>query len=121
MLRRDCDDNRLATARKEIRRVLVNRARNRSVVAYSEVVRSIKAVSFAPDDPAFHRLLDEVSEAEDRQGRGLLTVVVVHKDGDMRPGPGFFELAKRRGRNVSNVDAAWLAELDKVWGYWKAP
>ena len=35
-------------------------------------------------------MLGDISSAEDDAGRGLLTVVVVHKSGDMKPGPGFF-------------------------------
>ena len=37
-------------------------------------------------------------------GRGMLSVIVVHKQGDMQPGPGFFELAQRLGRDTSDTE-----------------
>jgi hypothetical protein len=103
----------------ELCTMLVAKARTRSVVPYSGLVAQLGPLTFAPEDFAFHRMLDEVSWDGDTHGRGLLTVIVVHKDGDMRPGPGFFELARDRGRQVADIDIAWLEELDKVWGYWK--
>jgi len=36
-------------------------------------------------------------------GRGMLSVIVVHKEGDMQPGPGFFELAGELGRDTSDI------------------
>lgn len=102
----------------EIRALLIRAARRRSVIPYSEVTAQLKAHTFDPEDFRFHRLLGEISAAEDDRGRGLLTVIVVHKWGDMRPGPGFFELAAERGRPTKDLDKVWLAELDRVWGYW---
>jgi DNA-binding IclR family transcriptional regulator len=63
-------------------------------------------------------MLDELSIDEDGAGRGLITVLVVHKSGDYRPGPGFFELAASGGRDVSDIDRTWLRELRTVWGHW---
>jgi len=40
-------------------------------------------------------MLGEISQEEDAAGRGMLSVIVVHKVGDMQPGPGFFQLAKK--------------------------
>jgi hypothetical protein len=111
-------DDTWEAAKIELRGLLIAKARGRSVVPYSELASQLQAIHFEPDDFAFHRMLDEVSSEEDDEGRGLLTVVVVHKAGDMRPGPGFFELAKSRGRAVDDIDTTWLAELDQVWGYW---
>ena len=36
----------------------------------------------------------------------------------MQPGPGFFDLAKKRGRNTSDILKCWIAELKKVHGAW---
>jgi hypothetical protein len=105
-------------AKAEIRQVLVAAARRRSVVPYSEVTAQLKSYALDPEDFRFHRLLGEISTEEDERGRGLLTVIVVHKGGDMRPGPGFFELAADRNRETDDLDKTWLAELDRVWGYW---
>jgi hypothetical protein len=59
-------------------------------------------------------MLGEISTESDAQGRGMLTVLVVHGDGDMRPGPGFFQLAKKLGRDVADRDRCWSDELSDV-------
>ena len=48
----------------------------------------------------------------------MLSVIVVHKVGDMQPGPGFFHPAKRLGRDTSDKTTCWVEELDRVHGYW---
>jgi hypothetical protein len=47
-----------------------------------------------------------------------LSVIVVHKAGDMQPGPGFFELADRLGRDTSDIIRCWVSELKKVHAIW---
>lgn len=44
---------------------------------------------------------------------------MVHKDGDMLPGEGFFELGKIFGYDVSDKDKFWIAQFKKVIEYWK--
>ena len=58
-------------------------------------------------------MLGQISEEEDAAGRGMLSVLVVHKDGDKMPGPGFFTLAKKLGRDISDRDKCWSDELTK--------
>jgi hypothetical protein len=48
----------------------------------------------------------------------MLTVVVVHKVGDMQPGPGFFELAKMLGRDTGDILKCWVNELHRVHAVW---
>lgn len=48
-------------------------------------------------------MLGEVSVEEEAADRGLLSVLVVHKVGDMQPGPGFFELANELGQEPTYV------------------
>ena len=112
-------DDEWAKTKRELRTFLIAKARNRSVVPYSQVVAQIGPIRFTPDDHGFHHMLDETSMDEDEHGRGLLTVVVVHKDGDMQPGPGFFDLATRRGRDIIDIEKTWIDELKAVWRYWK--
>jgi hypothetical protein len=112
------DDDQWWAAKAELRRLLIDTAKSKSVVAYSEAVAQLDAIQFEPNDPRFHRMLDELSTDEDEADRGLITVLVVHKSGDYRPGPGFFELAASRGRAVDDIDKTWLAELRSVWDYW---
>ena len=62
-------------------------------------------------------LLGQISEDEDKAGRGMLSVVVVHKTGDQRPGPGFFEWAEELGYEVGDKDEFWIAMLNRVYDY----
>lgn len=70
-------------------------------------------------DARLSHFLGEISEEEDKNDRGLLTVIVVHKQGDMEPGPGFFELAKALGRDATDPQKCWIEELHKVHSYWR--
>jgi len=107
-------------AEKQAKAILQKVARAKDTIAYSELTATITAISFDPDEYAFHAFLGEISEEEDDAGRGLMTVMVVHKGGDMMPGPGFFELAQSRGRNISNRLACWTNELNAVYAAWAA-
>jgi hypothetical protein len=49
----------------------------------------------------------------------MLTVLVVYKDGEMKPGPGFFDLATSLGRDASDELACWVAEYEFVTRYWR--
>ena len=105
-------------AKEEGRTAMIERARIRGMLPYSELVTKIAAISFAPNDQRLFHMLGEISSEEDAAGRGMLTVVVVHKAGDMQPGPGFFELAKVLGRDTRDILKCWVAELHKVHAYW---
>lgn len=48
----------------------------------------------------------------------MLSVIVVHKSGDMQPGPGFFELADELGCDTTDILSCWIKELNKVHAYW---
>ena len=98
--------------------ILVEVARRRGRIAYSEFVAQITAFHLEPHDSRLFHLLGEISTEEDAAGRGMLTAIVVHKNGDMQPGPGFFELAKSLGRNTKDPLACWVQEFNKVHDYW---
>jgi hypothetical protein len=80
------------------------------MMPYSELASGIHAIPVAPHDSRFFHLLGEVSEEENEAGRGLMTAIVVHKEGDMQPGPGFFDLAKAVGRDVTDIERCWVEE-----------
>jgi hypothetical protein len=48
----------------------------------------------------------------------MLTALVVYNSGDMQPGPGFFTLAGRLGKNTDDLLRCWIKELKRVYGYW---
>ena len=101
-------------AREEMKRILRRLAREGRTIAYSELVMQIKAFTLEPDSHALAAMLGEVSEEEDTHGRGMLTVLVVHKSGDMRPGPGFNNLAQKLGQDTSDPERLWIEEFKLV-------
>lgn len=109
-----------AAAKREAQDLLIARARVRGMMPYSELAKKIKAVQLEAHDQRLFHLLGELSEEEDASGRGMLSAIVVHKTGDMEPGPGFFELAKRLGRNTSDRTKCWVEEIKKVYASWSS-
>ena len=105
-------------AKEEMRQILVERACLRGMIPYSDLVSRIEAIRMEPDSFALAHMLGEISQEEDAAGRGMLSVIVVHKDGDMQPGPGFFQLAKKLGRDTSDKTTCWVEELRRVHGHW---
>lgn len=105
-------------AKAEIRQILIERAKLRGMIPYSDLAYQIQSVTLNPEAYALFEMLGEISLEEDKAGRGMLSVIVVHKSGDMQPGPGFFKLAKKLGRDTSDILSCWIAELKKVHAYW---
>lgn len=105
-------------AKQEAKAIMIDRARLRGMIPYSELVACMHTLQLAAHDPRLFHLLGQISCEEDAEGRGLLTVIVVHKTGDMQPGPGFFELAKNLGRDTSDILQCWVTELHKVHAVW---
>ena len=89
------------------------------LVSYSDFVADMHAVHFdGPHDSRLWNLLDEISEAEFETGGGMLSALVVHKDGDSLPGTGFFELARELGHDISDKEKFWIREVEKVYAAW---
>jgi hypothetical protein len=109
---------RWSAAKREATDLLVEVARRRSRIAYSELVAKVTEIELSPHDSRLFHLLGEISRDEDAAGRGMLTAIVVHKSGDMQPGPGFFELAKLLGRSTKDPLACWIHEFNRVHDYW---
>jgi hypothetical protein len=63
-------------------------------------------------------MLREIAAEENAAGRGMLTAIVVYSSGDMQPGPGFFDLAGRLGKNTNDILRCWIKELKRVYSYW---
>jgi hypothetical protein len=105
-------------AKEEARTIMIDRARVRGMIPYSDLVSRVTAIKIKPHDPRLTDFLREIAAAEDAAGRGMLTVLVVHKTGDMQPGPGFFELAQELGRDTRDILRCWVDELHKVHAVW---
>lgn len=105
-------------AKREAKDILVAVAKRKGRIAYSELVDQIGAISLEPHDPRLFHLLGEISTEEDEASRGMLTAIVVHKSGDMQPGPGFFELARSLDKDTRDPLVCWVSEFNKVHNYW---
>lgn len=112
------DDVAWNAAKREAKEILTKRARVRGMIPYSDLVSQIRSISFEPHDSRFFHFLGEISTEESQAGRGMMTALVVHKEGDMQPGPGFFELAQSLGRDTTDITACWVEEFKKVHAVW---
>ena len=112
----------LKRAAEETRRILIEVARSGGTISYTDLCRKIKSVSVEPDSHALAHILGVVSAGEDRKGNGMLSVLVVYKNSpDLRPGPGFFNLARAVGYELpdrESEDAFWIKQSKKVYEQW---
>jgi hypothetical protein len=115
--------------------ILVARVRSDNVtIAYSELtqmavsqLRNRQALSvktreiLTPTSYALAAMLGEISNdsCNVSPDHGMLSVIVVHKHGDLRPGKGFFEYAEELGRlpraaSDDEKEELWVRELSLV-------
>ena len=78
-----------AEAKEEARQALIAEAKKHQTIYYSELVDGVQTLRLEPNFYGLAHMLGDISSAEDASGRGMLTVIVVHKQSDMQPGPGF--------------------------------
>ena len=104
--------------RAEAREAMIAVAARRNLIAYSDLVAEIRSLDLDPQGMHLAHMLGEISTAEHEAGRGMLTVVVVHKHGDQMPGPGFFRLARSLGQDTRDREAFWIGELERVYRAW---
>ena len=105
-------------AKEEARQAMIAVARSKNVIAYSDLVGKIRSCNLEPNGADLAHMLGEISSEEDEENRGLLTVVVIHKSGDGKPGTGFFRLARSRGRHIVDEEQFWIEELHNVYDAW---
>jgi hypothetical protein len=98
--------------------ILRARASVRGMITYSGLSKAMHSVTIGYKDPAMDDMLLEVSRNQASHGRGLSSVVVVHKNADTEQGNGFYGLAESMGFDVLGRQACWIAELHKVHGLW---
>ena len=112
------EESKWDAAKAEGKAILSACARRRKMIPYSEFVKEIHSIRLEPHDLRLFNMLGEISSEEDAAGRGMLSALVIHKAGDMQPGPGFFELAKNLGHDTSDVVKFWIDQVNKVFASW---
>jgi hypothetical protein len=113
------EETQWEAAKAEGKTVLSGYAKRRQMVVYSKLVREIHSIQLEPHDQRLFDLLGEISTEEDAAGRGMLSSLVVHKDGDLQPGPGFFELAQKLGHDTSDILVFWISQVKRVFAAWR--
>ncbi|MDE0308560.1 MAG: hypothetical protein OXI60_01840 [Acidiferrobacterales bacterium] len=108
------------SAKEEARKAMIAVAKRKEVITYSDLVNKIVSCRLEPRSQELAHMLGEISSNEHGAGRGMLSVLVVHKSGDCMPGPGFFELASLLGSNVEDHMEFWIRELKKVHETWSS-
>ncbi|OED52278.1 hypothetical protein BEI46_18385 [Aliivibrio fischeri] len=106
-------------AKSEAKLHLISVAKRKRTTSYSDLVSNIEAINFQPHDFELFTMLGELGTEESINGRGIITALVVHKNGDMQPGKGFYELATELSLDTTDQIAFWIAELNKVHNYWE--
>ncbi|NQT06919.1 MAG: hypothetical protein HQ575_05195 [Candidatus Omnitrophica bacterium] len=108
--------------KEEMRIAIIEQAKRENMITYSELLKKVKSLKLNIEE-IDHRsimaeMLGEISLAEDKAGRGMLSALVVHKTGDREPGQGFFDYAEVLGRDVSDKTKCWVREVSRVYDYW---
>lgn len=104
------------------REILVGRAKRRTsqLITYTQLVGMIP-LAIEPHDYRLSFFLDEISRKEHQEGRGFLTVLVVHAQGSSNPGAGFYAMARECGEQFDDETEFFIRALNKVIGFWGAP
>jgi hypothetical protein len=107
-------------AKAEGKAVLAQCAGANRLISYTDFMHQIHSISFeTPYDSRLPHLLAEISTEEAKEGRGMMTALVVRKNGDQKPGRGFFELAERIGYDVSDPEKFWIEQVNKIFASWQ--
>lgn len=101
----------------EIREILIGLAKMGRPISYSELAMQIKTAYVHHRAPSFHNMLRELCADELDAGRPSLGVLVVLKTTG-RCGNGFYSFASNRDEDVSDPEAYWQSEYDRVCDYW---
>lgn len=102
------------TARAQAEAAVIERARRRSTITYSELCAAISVARFKPYSWRLMALLDEVCADQDAE-RGIILATLVVRADTGRPGEGYFSALERLGADVSRRETLWLAEAERVW------
>lgn len=120
MARHGFSDAAWAAAKADGKAALIECARAKKMISYTDFMHQIRSISFkTPHDSRLPQFLAEISAEEAEAGRGMMTALIVRKNGDQRPGAGFFQLAKRLGYEVSDPEKFWLGQVNQVFTSWQ--
>jgi hypothetical protein len=101
-------------AKAHAKAILAVRAHERRTITYAELCREIEAITLKPRSWALMAFLDEVCTEEDAAHGIMLASLVVRADTGI-PGDGYFRYAARLGRDVTDSEAYWRSEVERIY------
>lgn len=106
-------------AKAQANAILQERARQRRTITYGDLCREVDAIDLKPRSWAIMGFLSEIcTEADARYGIMLASLVVRQETGI--PGTGYFRNAARLGRDVSDLEAYWRSEVERIYSVFGA-
>jgi len=102
------------SAKTNIRGILIEIARARGTIYYSELSNRMQPVQIPYWSYAMGGILGEISREESNAGRPMLSAVVINRK-DNTSGKGFIKLARRLGRTGHTDYQIWETERNNVW------
>ncbi len=101
---------------------LVRVARDERTTYYGTIAPMVGLdLDSSEDRESLFRILDGISRGEHREGRPLLSAVVVRNDAGGLPGAGFFRLARELGLHEGGGDEGfWVQEVRRVHQHWSS-
>jgi hypothetical protein len=105
-------------AKRQVREVLIDRAKARDVISYFELTAHVTAIKLDPDSLALRTMVREIGVKENAARRGMLSALVVYRAGQKQPGLEFLYLASRLGKKTNDILRCWNRELKRVYRYW---
>ena len=101
-------------AKQQANAFIQQRARERGTLTYAELCREVTAITLKPRSWAIMGFLNEICTEADAKHGIMLATLVVRADTGL-PGDGYFRHAERLGRDVTDREAYWRSEAERVW------
>jgi hypothetical protein len=109
-----------AAYKEEMRTKLIETARARQTIAYSELAATMQTVYLHPHSFTFSNILRQVCHEEFDKGHGELCALVVSKITGM-PSGGYFksmEPIKGEDGEILDIESQWRTEMEATFEYW---
>lgn len=99
----------------ELRVAILAAAQVRQMTWYGQIAAQVSTVPLEPYSALMNHLLGAILEDEHVAGRPLITAIVTHKNGDMEPGPGFYEMARALGYATPEPYVFWAMQVQEIF------
>ncbi|MFC1440154.1 hypothetical protein ABUW04_18020 [Streptacidiphilus sp. N1-10] len=120
MSRWEVEDEDWDRVRDQLKDAIIEVARRRDLIAYSDLVRGVPEIDGAQSH-ALAAMLGEIGGQCRAEGLPLLSSLVVYKD-KSGPGPGFYQAAEQlglsTGSNAMAREEFWWRQVAKCHEYW---